>query len=62
MRALAVETHENWLEGTRYLNMQHLTEHKKEALRMAFDALMGLAVSPGGRRRSGGAAPLTQLT
>src|SRR6201997_5353891 len=35
VRALAVETHENWLEGTRYLNMQHLTEHKKEALRPA---------------------------
>jgi putative transposase len=33
--ALAVETHENWLEGTRYLNMQHLYEHKKEALRQA---------------------------
>jgi hypothetical protein len=28
VRALAVETHENWLEGTRYLNMDHLTEHK----------------------------------
>ena len=35
VRALAVETHENWLEGTRYLNMQHLSEHKKEALRQA---------------------------
>ena len=35
VRALAVETHENWLEGTGYLNMQHLTEHKKEALRQA---------------------------
>jgi putative transposase len=35
VRALAVETHENWLEGTRYLNMQHLIEHKKEALRQA---------------------------
>jgi putative transposase len=33
VRALAVETHENWLEGTRYLNMQHLYERKKEALR-----------------------------
>jgi len=33
VRALAVETHENWLEGTRYLNMQHLAEHKKQALR-----------------------------
>jgi putative transposase len=35
VRALAVETHENWLEGPRYLDMQHLTEHKKEALRQA---------------------------
>jgi putative transposase len=35
VRALAVETHENWLEGTRYLNMQHLAEHKKTALRQA---------------------------
>ena len=35
VRALAVETHENWLECTRYLNMQHLVEHKKEALRQA---------------------------
>ena len=33
VRALAVETHENWLEGTCYLNMQHLAEHKKQALR-----------------------------
>jgi putative transposase len=35
VRALAVETHENWLEGPRYLNMQHLAEHQKEALRQA---------------------------
>jgi putative transposase len=35
VRALAVETHENWLEGPRYLDMQHLTEHKKETLRQA---------------------------
>jgi putative transposase len=35
VRALAVETHENWLEGTRYLNMDHLAEHKKEVLRRA---------------------------
>jgi len=35
VRALAVETHENWLEGTRYLNMRHLAEHKKEVLRQA---------------------------
>jgi putative transposase len=33
VRALAVETHEGWLEGTKYLNMEHLREHKKEALR-----------------------------
>ncbi len=33
IRALAVETHENWLEATRYLNMAHLAEHKKEELR-----------------------------
>lgn len=35
VRALAVETHENWLEATRYLNMEHLKEHKKETLRLA---------------------------
>ena len=35
VRALAVETHENWLEGPRYLDMQHLAEHKKEVLRQA---------------------------
>ena len=33
VRALAVEMHENWLEAMRYLNMDHLKEHKKEALR-----------------------------
>jgi putative transposase len=32
-RALAIETHEGWLEAIRYLNMEHLKEHKKEALR-----------------------------
>lgn len=35
VRALAVETHENWLEATRYLNMEHLKEHKKATLKMA---------------------------
>jgi putative transposase len=35
VRALAVETHENWLEATRYLNMEHLKEHKKETLKLA---------------------------
>jgi len=33
VRALAVEMHENWLEATRYLNMEHLKEYKKEQLR-----------------------------
>ena len=33
VRALAVETHENWIEGTRYLNMDLLVEHKKQLLR-----------------------------
>jgi MFS transporter, DHA2 family, methylenomycin A resistance protein len=35
VRALAVETHENWLEQHRYLNMDDLREHKKEGLRRA---------------------------
>jgi transposase-like protein len=30
VRALAVEMHENWIEATRYPNMQLLREHKKE--------------------------------
>jgi transposase-like protein len=33
VRALAVETHENWIEATRYLNMELLAEHKKLLLR-----------------------------
>jgi len=33
VRALAIEIHEAWLEATRYLNMEHLKERKKEALR-----------------------------
>jgi len=32
-RALAVETHEAWVEGPRYLNMDLLIEHKKDVLR-----------------------------
>ena len=28
-----METHENWLEATRHLNMAYLAEHKKELLR-----------------------------
>jgi len=35
VRALAVETHENWLEAHRYLNMSALKEHKKTHLRQA---------------------------
>lgn len=33
VRALAVEVHENWIEATRYLNMELLAEHKKLLLR-----------------------------
>jgi putative transposase len=33
VRALAVEKHEEWQEGSRYLNMALLREHKKEELR-----------------------------
>lgn len=33
IRALSVEMHENWIEAVRYLNMEYLREHKKEALR-----------------------------
>jgi putative transposase len=35
IRALCVETHENWLEAHRYLNMDFLREVKKEAMRKA---------------------------
>ena len=35
IRALAVETHENWLEANRYLNMNDLKEIKKADLRQA---------------------------
>ncbi|MDP6843261.1 MAG: transposase, partial [Rhodospirillales bacterium] len=38
VRALAAETHENWLEGTRYLNMDHLIELKKEQMRKLDEA------------------------
>lgn len=30
LRALAVETHENWIEATRYLDMEILKEHRKQ--------------------------------
>ena len=32
IRALAMETHENWIEATRYLNLDLLREHRKLAL------------------------------
>lgn len=35
MRALAVETNENWMEASRYINMDDLKEHKKLELRQA---------------------------
>jgi putative transposase len=35
VRALAIETHENWMEANRYLNMDDLREHNKLALRQA---------------------------
>jgi putative transposase len=35
VRALAVEAHENWLEAIRYLNMEHLKEHRKQQMREA---------------------------
>lgn len=35
IRALCVETHEAWLEDSRYLNMTLLVEQKKERLRLA---------------------------
>ena len=38
VRALAVETHEDWLESPRYLNMEDLREHKKQQMRTATDA------------------------
>ena len=38
IRALAVETHEGWLEEHRYLNMQLLAEHKRELLRQLEEA------------------------
>jgi hypothetical protein len=38
VRALAAETHENWIEAMQYLNMEPLKEQKKEALRKLGDA------------------------
>ena len=36
VRALTVEMHENRIEAVRYLNLEHLKEHKKKALRNGF--------------------------
>jgi len=38
VRALAVESHENWIEATRYLNMDLLKEHRKETAHRAVAA------------------------
>jgi putative transposase len=38
VRALAAEIHEDWIEGTRYLNMELLEEHKREQLRRRAEA------------------------
>ena len=35
IRALAAETHEDWLEDNRYLNMDYLKEARKERLKEA---------------------------
>ena len=35
IRALAVETHEDWLEANRYINMKILKEHKREIMKEA---------------------------
>ncbi len=36
--ALAIEIHEGWQEGSRYLNMSLLTEQKKEQMRTSIAA------------------------
>ena len=38
VRALAAETHEEWIEGTRYLNMELWREHKREQLKRVEEA------------------------
>ena len=35
VRALAIETHENWIEANRYINMDDLREHNKLTMRKA---------------------------
>ncbi|NLT36445.1 MAG: hypothetical protein GXX83_11185 [Gaiellales bacterium] len=38
IRALALETHEGWLEEHRYLSMDLLVEHRRELLRQLEDS------------------------
>ena len=38
VRALAAEIHEDWIEATRYLNMDELREHRKAKTRNLVDA------------------------
>jgi putative transposase len=45
VRALAVETHENWIEAMQYLNMEPLREQKKEGITQA--GRCGVTVSTG---------------
>ena len=35
VRALAVETHEGWLEDSRYLNLEYWRDHRRQVLRHA---------------------------
>ena len=43
----------HWLEGTRYLNMQHLAEHKKEATgRLGNIDLYGLILGKQSRQKA----------
>jgi len=58
VRALAVETHENWLEQHRYLNMDDLREHKKEALRRLTPDSFSLAPCSLGQGRFAPAPPV----
>jgi hypothetical protein len=56
VRALAVEIPEKRFGPTRYLNMEHLKEHKKAALRAL---AAGRRPGVGGAARHGGSAPAT---
>ncbi len=43
IHVLAVETHEDWLEANRYINMQLLEEHKRELIKQAALRRLGMA-------------------